>query len=65
MAAAILPLFEESPERWAAVATLNVVRGDGSRTFAAYLRDWSSSTPEKHREVIAKIASRFGVTIDR
>jgi len=65
MAAAILPLFEESPERWAAVATLNTVRGDGSRTFAAYLRDWSSSTPEKHREVIAKIASRFGVPIDR
>jgi len=65
MAAVILPLFEESPERWAAVSTLNAVRGDGSRTFAAYLKDWSASSSEKHREVIAKIASRFGVLIDR
>lgn len=65
MAAAILPLFEESPERWAAVATLNTVRGDGTRTFARYLKDWSASSPEKHRDVIAKIATRFGVSIDR
>jgi len=65
MAAELLPLFEEDPARWAAVATLNAVRGDASRAFAAYLRDWSASTPEKHREVIAKIASRFGVSIDR
>ena len=65
MAAAILPLFEEAPERWAAVAALNAVRGDGARTFARYLRDWSASCPEKHREVIAKIAARFGVPIDR
>jgi hypothetical protein len=65
MAAAILPIFEEAPERWAAVATLNAVRGDKSRTFAAYLRDWSASSPGKHREVIAKIAVSFGVSIDR
>jgi hypothetical protein len=65
MAAAILPLFEEAPERWGAVATLNAVHGDGSRTFARHLKDWSSSSPEKHRDVIAKIAARFGVSIDR
>jgi len=56
MAAAILPLFEEAPERWAAVRTLNAVHGDASRSFADYLRDWSRSTPEKHRPDIAKIA---------
>src|SRR6185436_7232855 len=65
MAAAILPVFEESPERWAAVSTLNAVRGDGSRTFARYLKDWSASSPEKHRDVIGKIAARFGVSLDR
>ena len=65
MAAAILPLFEESPERWAAVATLNAAKGDGSRTFARYLKDWSASSPEKHRDVIGKIAARFGVSLDR
>jgi len=65
MAAAILPLLEEAPERWAAVRTLNAVHGDASRSFADYLRDWSRSTPEKHRPVIAEIAERFGVVIDR
>jgi hypothetical protein len=65
MAAVILPIFEEAPERWAAVAALNAVRGDGSRSFVKYLQDWSGSSPENHREVIAKIASRFGVSIHR
>jgi hypothetical protein len=65
MAAALLPLFEEAPERWGAVATLNAVQGDASRTFPQHLRDWSRSSPEKHREFIAKIAGRFGVSIDR
>jgi hypothetical protein len=65
MAAALLPLFEEAPERWEAVSTLNAVQGDASRTFSQHLRDWSRSSPEKHRELIAKIAGRFGVSIDR
>jgi hypothetical protein len=65
MAAALLPLFEEAPERWAAVATLNAVRGDAGRTFAQYLKDWSGASAEKHRPFIAKIADRFGVSIDR
>src|SRR5438132_1281700 len=40
MAAAILPLFEESPGRWAAVASLNAVHGGADRSFPDYLRDW-------------------------
>lgn len=65
MAATLLPLFEEAPERWAAVSTLNSARGDASRSFARYLKDWSASSPEKHRDLIAKIAARFGVSLDR
>jgi hypothetical protein len=65
MAAALLPLFEEAPGRWAAVRTLNTVHGDAARSFADYLSDWSRSSPEKHRAVIAKIADRFGVTVER
>jgi hypothetical protein len=65
MAAALLPLFEEAPERWAAVSTLNAVRGAADRSFAQYLKDWSASSPEKHRELVAKIAARFGVSLDR
>jgi hypothetical protein len=65
MAAAILPLFEEAPERWAAVRTLNAVRGDAARSFAEYLRDWSRSAPDPQRAVVATIAERFGVAIPR
>jgi len=65
MAAALLPLFEQATEPWAAVATLNAVRGDASRSFARYLSDWSRSAPSKHREFVGKIADRFGVVLDR
>jgi hypothetical protein len=65
MAVAILPLFDEAPERWAAVTILNAVHGDESRSFADCLRDWSKSSPEKHRPFIAMIADRFGVAIGR
>jgi hypothetical protein len=65
MATALLSLFEEAPEAWAAVATLNKVRGDASRSFADYLRDWSRSAPERHRPFVAKVAERFGVALDR
>lgn len=61
MAASLLPLFEETPGAWEAVATLNAVKGDASRTFRQYLADWSRSAPEKHRAFIGKIAKRFGV----
>ena len=61
MAAVLLPLFEETPGAWEAVATLNTVKGDASRTFRQYLADWSRSAPEKHRGFITKIAKKFGV----
>jgi hypothetical protein len=64
LAAALLPLFEEEPGRWSAVGTLNSVRGDGSRPFAQYLRDWTRSAPEKHRPFIHEIADRLGVPLD-
>jgi len=64
MAAALLPLFEEAPEHWEAVAGLNAIRGDAARPFAQHLRDWSRSSPEKHRAFILKIAGRFGVSLD-
>jgi len=64
-ASALLPLFETAPEHWAALTSLNAVRGDGIRKFPRYLGDWSRSAPEKHREFIATIASRFGTPADR
>lgn len=63
MASALLPLFEEDPGRWDAVGSLNQVRGDPSRRFPQYLKDWSLSSPEKHRPFIRAVADRFGVTL--
>ena len=63
IAAAVLPLFEEAPEHWAAVGYLNVVRGDASRPLIQYLRDWLRCSPERHREFIREIAERLGVSI--
>jgi len=65
VAVALLPMFEAAPGNWAALASLNAVRGDGARSFPRYLGDWSRSAPEKHREFIATIASRFGTPTDR
>jgi hypothetical protein len=65
LAAALLPLFEEAPEHWEALLSLNKVHGDATRTFARYLGDWSRSAPEKHRDFIAAIAARLGATLDR
>ena len=64
MASQILPLLEEAPEHWEAVAALNAIHGDASRPFRQYLRDWSQSAAEKHRPFIRKVAERFGVSID-
>ena len=65
IAAALLPLFEAEPAHWEALRSLNAVHGDGKRTFARYLGDWTTSAPVKHREFIGKIAARLGVTVDR
>jgi hypothetical protein len=65
LAAALLPLFEEAPEHWEALLSLNKVQGDATRTFSRYLGDWSRSAPEKHRAFIAAIADRLGATVDR
>ena len=65
IAAALLPLFEEAPEHWEAVRTLNAAHGNPDRSFPRYLGDWSRSAPERHREFIAKIAGRLGVAVER
>lgn len=47
--------FRIAPDGW----------GGASRTFPRYLGDWSHSTPEKHRDFVAKVAAVFDVTMDR
>jgi hypothetical protein len=62
---ALLSAFETAPGRWGALPFLNAVRGNGTRSFSRYLGDWSRAAPEKHREFISMLASRFGTSADR
>ncbi len=64
MATVILPLLEAEPQLWEAFSNLNTVRGDETRSFAQYLRDWSGASPEIHWEFIRQIAILFGVSLD-
>lgn len=64
MAAAILPLLEKEPARWESLGALNAVKGDASRSFRQYLRDWRDSAAEPHRAFIRAVAEAFGVSID-
>jgi hypothetical protein len=64
VAAALLPLFEEQPERWEAITWLNDGRSHGTRTLARYLADWHARVPEKHRSIVRQIAREFAIEID-
>ncbi|HLY10776.1 MAG TPA: hypothetical protein VKW04_15845 [Planctomycetota bacterium] len=64
IAAALLPAFEEAPEHWEALKSLNTLHGDARRPFSRYLGDWSRSSAEKHRPFIRSLAGRLGATVD-
>jgi hypothetical protein len=64
IAVALLPLFEEAPDHWEALRTLNAVHGDRNRPVSRYFGDWSRSSPEKHRAFIRSLADRLGAAVD-
>jgi hypothetical protein len=59
VAVAILPLLEEDPARWAAVAALPR-KPKASRTLKAFLADWRAAAPEAHRAFIGAIGEKLG-----
>ena len=63
VAVALLPLFEATPEHWAAVEYLNAAPSKTPRSFQQYLAAWHKHAPEKHKAFIAKIAARFGIEL--
>jgi hypothetical protein len=63
VATALLPLFEEDPDRWQAVWYLNVEHHTPAFTFRDHLAAWQRNAPEKHRAFIATIAARFGLSL--
>ena len=59
VAVALLPLFEERPERWEAVRWLNANRPEKGASFGEFLRGWHDAAPERHREFIKTLAEAF------
>lgn len=64
VAAALLPLFEAQPERWAAVRWLNVAPPARGRSFARHLAAWRRETPRRHAAAVDAIAAEFGIRLD-
>lgn len=64
VAVALLPLFEKSPEHWAAVWHLNEGDGKKARSFEEYLKNWHDHTPAKHQAFVRSIAAAFEVRIE-
>ena len=61
IAAKLLPLFEQRPENWGAVAYLNVYKKKTPRDFSIYLADWGKAcklAPQK--EFVDTLARMFG-----
>jgi len=59
LATQLLPLFEEKPERWKAVAYLNAKKTSEPRDFYQFLKDWNTSCPADDRELPTKIIQLF------
>jgi len=63
VAGMLLPLFEEHPEGWAAIAYLNLDESDATGSFQGYLANWHRNAPERQRAHVAKIIELFGFPV--
>jgi hypothetical protein len=55
----LLPLFEESPHLWVAIASLN--REPRGNSFRDYLQTWHANAPEECKGTIKHMMALFGV----
>lgn len=62
LAAKLLPLFEQQPDRWGAVAYLNFHKTRRSREFHTYLADWKKACPQaSQKEFVSELEKMFGI----
>lgn len=59
-AAVLLPLFEQAPAHWQAIAYLNRQKTSAAKSFDAYLADWHAACPAAHREIVRQTMALFG-----
>jgi len=57
VATALLPLVEEEPGRWEAVAYLNATKGFKNQSFKEYLQGWEYFVPRQHKPFVRRIAT--------
>jgi hypothetical protein len=63
LAVRLLPLFEQHPELWGAIAYLNKGGKRNDQDFAAYLQEWHDQAPRQYGPRIAEIAGLLGVKL--
>jgi len=64
VAVALLPIFEEKPEAWQALSSLNRGVPFAEESFGAHLGQWLASSARGHHRVIRTIARKFKVGIE-
>lgn len=57
LAKLLLPLFATDPDRWDAIAYLNLHPADPSSSLADYLHHWYDNAPDEHKLFIADVFS--------
>jgi len=65
VAAALLKFFEETPWECGAVEYLNSEPAGKAPSFKEHLQAWQRNCPEKHRELVGKIAKELGIELGR
>jgi len=58
----LLPLFEENPKIWEAVAYLNAQQSGSD--FKDYLQNWYDNAPEEYKDIIRYVMGLFGLLDD-
>lgn len=53
----LLPLFEEEPRRWRALAYLNLHEADPTATLEDYLSHWNEKAPAEYRGFIWRVSA--------
>ena len=61
VAAQLLPLFEQAPQHWEALVSLNLGTHDPKLPFRKYLAEWWIACPAAHRGFVEEVAALFGV----
>lgn len=62
VATILLPLFEQDPSMWQAIAYLNTNPRSAAKSFSEYLADWHGACPTGTQEHLGKAMSLLGVS---